>query len=165
VGAGLGSAGFIVFDETTDLTAVAHGVSRFLSVESCGQCTPCKQDGLAITGLLDQLRRSAFDGHDLAVVEDKLATVADSARCYLASQHQLVIESIFRLFPEEVRGHLTGGAPEAPIEVIAPILDLRDDRATLDRGHLDKQPDWTDDPVDSGQAPADRMDQRAPDPT
>ena len=164
-GAGLGSAGFIVFDETTDLAAVASGVSRFLSVESCGQCTPCKQDGLAIAALLDQLRRSTFDGHDLAVVEDKLATVADSARCYLASQHQLVIESILRLFPEEIRAHLTGGAAEAPIEVIAPILDLHDDRAVLDQGHLDKQPDWTADAIDSGQAPADRIDQRAPDPT
>ena len=43
-----------------DLVAVAQGVSRFLAVESCGQCTPCKQDGLAIAELLSavlQLRR------------------------------------------------------------------------------------------------------------
>ena len=45
-GTGLGTGGFIVFDETVDLVAVAHGVSRFLATESCGQCTPCKQDGL-----------------------------------------------------------------------------------------------------------------------
>ena len=43
---------FIVFDDETDLVAVAAGVSRFLAVESCGQCTPCKQDGLAITDAL-----------------------------------------------------------------------------------------------------------------
>ena len=49
-GGGLGAAGFIVLDDQVDLVAVAHGVSRFLSVESCGQCTPCKEDGLAITG-------------------------------------------------------------------------------------------------------------------
>ena len=45
-GSGLGTGGFIVFDDTVDLVAVAQGVSRFLAVESCGQCTPCKQDGL-----------------------------------------------------------------------------------------------------------------------
>ncbi len=48
LGSGLGTAGFIVFDDETDLIAVAHGVARFLAVESCGQCVPCKDDGLAI---------------------------------------------------------------------------------------------------------------------
>ena len=55
IGSGLGSAGFIVFDDTTDPVAVAQGVSRFLAVESCGQCTPCKHDGLALADLLDQV--------------------------------------------------------------------------------------------------------------
>ena len=56
VGSGLGSAGFLVFDETTEPVAIAAGVARFLSVESCGQCEPCKSDGLDIAA---QLRRSA----------------------------------------------------------------------------------------------------------
>ncbi len=85
-GSGLGAAGFIVFDEDDDLVAVAHGVSRFLAVESCGQCTPCKQDGGAMRDALDRLRRSeALDG-DLDVLRDRLVTVTDGARCYLASQ-------------------------------------------------------------------------------
>ena len=41
-GGGLGSAGFIVFDDTRNLVDVANQVMRFLHVESCGQCTPCK---------------------------------------------------------------------------------------------------------------------------
>ena len=45
IGCGLGSAGFMVFAEPTDMVAVAAGVARFLSIESCGQCTPCKTDG------------------------------------------------------------------------------------------------------------------------
>jgi len=31
-------------------------VSRFLSTESCGQCSACKDDGLAITDVLDRIR-------------------------------------------------------------------------------------------------------------
>ena len=46
-GSGLGSAGALVFADDIDLTSVAAGVARFLAVESCGQCTPCKQDGLS----------------------------------------------------------------------------------------------------------------------
>ncbi len=162
-GAGLGSAGFIVFDDTADLVAVAHGVSRFLAVESCGQCTPCKQDGRTLADRLDRLRRSVGDEHDLAEVQDRLASVIIGARCYLANQHQLVVESILRLFPDQVRAHVSGEVEAADIELIAPILDLEDDRAILDQSHLDKQPDWTVGDVDSGQAPADRMDQRRPD--
>ena len=45
-----------MIDTETDLTAVAAGVARFLAMESCGQCTPCKQDGLFIVdGLLGAL--------------------------------------------------------------------------------------------------------------
>jgi NADH-quinone oxidoreductase subunit F len=163
-GAGLGAAGFIVFDESTDPVAVAHGVSRFLAVESCGQCTPCKQDGLALADLLDRLRRSAAGEHDLVRIDERVGTVSDSARCYLAVQHEQVVQSILALFPDEVRAHATAELGEAPMELIAPILDIRDGRAVLDERHLRKQPDWTYDEVYSGQAPADRIDQRSPDP-
>ena len=57
-GSGLGAAGFIVFDDADDLVAVAAGVSRFLAVESCGQCTPCKQDGREISEILARLGRN-----------------------------------------------------------------------------------------------------------
>ncbi|MEO6121584.1 MAG: NADH-ubiquinone oxidoreductase-F iron-sulfur binding region domain-containing protein [Acidimicrobiales bacterium] len=156
IGSGLGAAGFIVFDEATDLAAVAAGVSRFLAVESCGQCTPCKQDGLALAGLLDGIARSEADGHDLELVADRLRTVADEARCYLAQQHELVVGSLLRLFPDAFRDHVTGAAAAVEPELIAPILDLVDGRAVLDTGHRDKQPDWTYDATYSGQSPADR---------
>ncbi len=161
IGSGLGSCGFIVFDDTTDLVAVAHGVSRFLAVESCGQCTPCKQDGLAISDLLDRMRRSEADENDLAALADRVATVADEARCYLAHQHQRVVASVLRLFPDEVRAHATAQAQPADPELIAPIVDLRDELAVLDDSQLDKQPDWTHDEVYSGQSPADKVEQRA----
>jgi hypothetical protein len=132
-----------------------------LAVESCGQCTPCKQDGATLADLLDRLRTSTADETDLGLIEDKLATVADSARCYLATQHQRVVESVLALFPDQVRAHAAREVGEAVPELIAAILDLEDERAVLDERHRDKQPDWTFDEVDSGQAPADRIDQRA----
>lgn len=51
-GSGLGSVDFIVIDDSTDLVAFAQGVAQFLAVESCGQCLPCKHDGLGIGRLL-----------------------------------------------------------------------------------------------------------------
>jgi NADH-quinone oxidoreductase subunit F len=158
IGSALGSAGFMLFDETTDLVAVAAGVSRFLAVESCGQCTPCKQDGLALAELFDRARRSEVDEHDLDDIRDRLASVSDEARCSLALQHQAVGESILRLFPDVVRSHLDTGSVAASPVLVAPLLDIVDGRAVLDEGHAGKQPDWTYEESDSGQSPADRRD-------
>ncbi|MEA2843553.1 MAG: NADH-quinone oxidoreductase subunit, partial [Actinomycetota bacterium] len=157
-GTGLGAAGFIVFDDTTDLIAVAAGVSRFLAVESCGQCTPCKQDGLAIAGFLQRVVESKVDATDLDVLTERLATVTDESRCFLATQHQVVVESALRLFPEQLRAHAEKRAPAVDPELIVPILDLEGDAALLDEHHADKQPDWTYDAEYSGQSPADKVD-------
>lgn len=161
-GAGLGAAGFIVFDDTDDLVAVAEGMSRFLAVESCGQCTPCKQDGLALAERLRTVRESEPTGDDFEVLSDLVATVADESRCYLATQHQRVVGSLLQLFPDEVRAHLDGRRPAAGTVLVAPIADLDGDRAVLDASQGDKQPDWTYGDDDSGQSPADRIDQRRP---
>ena len=156
-GSGLGAAGFIVFDDTEDLVAVAQGVSQFLAIESCGQCTPCKRDGLAIAERLDNLRQSAADEHDL----EELAGLADSitveARCYLATQHQAVVTSLLHLFPEQVRAHLKEHSEPAELIAFAPIVDIDNGVAVIDERQLEKKPDWTFDEVDSGKWPAERF--------
>jgi NADH:ubiquinone oxidoreductase subunit F (NADH-binding) len=161
-GSGLGTGGFIVFDDGTDPAAVALGVSHFLAVESCGQCTPCKQDGLALAQLLDALHRSDADGDTLAAIEDRVRTVSERARCYLAHQHQRVVDSILRLFPDELAAHVDGRRGAGRPEMIVPILDIADDHAVLDERYAQKQPDWTFDDTYSGQSPADRTESSQP---
>ncbi|GAC1528311.1 MAG: hypothetical protein NVS3B12_00080 [Acidimicrobiales bacterium] len=156
VGAGLGSAGFMVFDDTADLAAVAAGVSRFLAVESCGQCVPCKQDGRQLSHVLERICASDATEADLSAAEALTQTVANGARCFLATQHQAVVESILRQFPEDLARHVSGEAqPVAPI-LVAELEAIVDDTAVIDERHRDKQPDWTFDAQDSGAAPADR---------
>ena len=158
IGSGLGSAGFVVYDDTDDLVAVVAGVSRFLAVESCGQCTPCKQGGLALSERLDRLSRSAADERDMVAIRERVDTVADGARCYLASQQEVVVSSLLSCFPDQVEAHLTGTAPGVEPALIAELVTITDGVATVDERHHDKQPDWTYDATYSGQAPADRLD-------
>ena len=80
-GSGLGTATLMVLGQGTDMTAVAAGAARFLAVESCGQCTPCKADGLAITGALEALCRGDGGAEDLDALAKALTTVGDNARC------------------------------------------------------------------------------------
>lgn len=157
-GSGLGAAGFIVFDDTADLVAVGAGVARFLAVESCGQCRHCKQDGLALAGVLARLAGSQPAGRDAVELTTRLNLVAEGARCNLATQQQVVVGSILERFPDLVAAHLKGDAPAVEPALIAELRDVADGRATLDEAHRTKQPDWTHATVDSGQWPADRLD-------
>jgi NADH-quinone oxidoreductase subunit F len=163
IGSGLGSAGFIVFDDSDDMPAVAAGVSRFLAIESCGQCTPCKQDGLELAGLMEKVCRSEAADHDLAAIQKRVDTVADGARCYLATQHQNVLTSLLQLYSDEVTSHLAGVAEPAEPELIAELIDISDGVAIWDDRHREKKPDWSYDEVNSGQVPAERFgEHRAP---
>jgi NADH-quinone oxidoreductase subunit F len=165
VGSGLGSAGFVVYDDRDDLVAAVAGVSRFLAVESCGQCTPCKQGGLALSGLLDKLSRSAADQRDLAAIHERVETVADGARCFLASQQEVVVRSLLDRFDDVVQGHLSGRIAGVEPMLVSELVTIDDETAVLDERHRTKQPDWTYGESDSGQAPADRYgEHRAPTP-
>ena len=145
-GSGLGATGFIVFDDADDLVAVAQGVSRFLAVESCGQCTPCKQDGLAIAELLARFCSSDATDHDVDELASRVETVTDEARCFLAHQQQRVVNSLLALFPEALAKHLETAPeradPVTPV-LIAPLTVLRGDAAEIDEAEAGKQPDWT----------------------
>ena len=158
-GSGLGASGFIVFDDHTDFSAVAHGVARFLAVESCGQCEPCKLDGAAIAERLDAIRRSDADDPESVQVEIRqlFGTVADGARCGLAAQHQTAVASLHEMASTADRSHGDGTLGAADQVLVAPLIDIVDGDAVLDRTHLDKALDWTMDQRDSGKAPADRL--------
>ena len=159
-GSGLGSAGAIVFTDDDDLLAAAAGVARFLAVESCGQCTPCKQDGLALAARLTALCAGAGEPEDAATVSDLLATVADGARCALAGQQQTAVGSLVALAGGHPRPTADGEAIEPML--VAELVDLDDGKAVYDTEFVGKQPDWTYDAIDSGQSPVDRLtDKRA----
>jgi NADH-quinone oxidoreductase subunit F len=157
IGSGLGAAGFVVYDDETDLVAVARGVARFLAVESCGQCEPCKSDGLALAERFDTLRLGNGTRRDLEAVQSHLATVTEGARCSLAGQQQQVLGSILDLFPDAVRRRVDDGTTAAMPVPVAPIADIRDGRAVLDDRQFAKQPDWSHEPTWGGAWPAQKL--------
>ncbi len=155
IGSGLGSGSFMVIDDSVDMAAVAAGVARFLAVESCGQCLPCKLDGITLSQLLAKVSSTDSDRHDHDVIRHRVGTVADRARCFLATQQQVVIGSILEHFGEEIEAHLSGARDPVAPELVAELLDIRDGVALLDGRHRQKQPDWSYDERDSGAVPVD----------
>jgi NADH-quinone oxidoreductase subunit F len=157
IGSGLGSAGFMVIAANTDAVSIAAGVSRFLAIESCGQCTPCKQDGAEIARLLAVAAAGDGTAEDLVTIESRLATVADGARCSLASQQQAVVGSLLNRFDAQVRSRFAGAATPVEVHLVAELVDIGEKGATVDSAFAGKQPDWTYDEVDSGKTPVERF--------
>ncbi|CAN5686164.1 hypothetical protein BH24ACT5_BH24ACT5_26470 [soil metagenome] len=158
IGSGLGAGGFLVFDDSTDLADVAQGVARFLAVESCGQCSPCKGDGLAIRDELGIVVAGEASTETFEHLDRLLDSVTEGARCNLAHQQPAVVRSLLELFPDsfERSGPAPGEAAEPAGETvrIGPIANLVDGRALVSEASLRKNPDWSDGGEDSGKWPA-----------
>ena len=144
VGSAMGSAGFIVYDDTACMIGAALRFSRFLSIESCGQCPPCKLGSAEITRLLDQVERGRATVADVAAIAGWLDRVTDGSRCFLATEERRVVASVLRSFPDELAQHLDDGRCPLPGERPMPkLVDLAGGRATYDTSYWRKQPDWT----------------------
>jgi len=144
IGSGLGAVGFAVYDDTACMVEVAFQYSRFLWIESCGQCPACKLGTEEITHRLNEIEACRGSEEDVAVIGARLGNVTDGNRCYLPVEEQHVVGSILRAFPEEFASHLEGNCPNPRADLIAPkIVDLTDGTVTYDERHRRKRPDWT----------------------
>jgi NADH:ubiquinone oxidoreductase subunit F (NADH-binding) len=142
IGSGLGACGFIVFDDTRDMVSVARMVSRFLFIESCGQCPACKFGTGEVSAYLGRIARGNGEPRHIELIGARLETVTDANRCYLGRQEQLVISSLLRAFPEDFVAHLEG-APPAEVLPVPLLVDIVDGVAVYDEKHARKRPDWT----------------------
>jgi NADH:ubiquinone oxidoreductase subunit F (NADH-binding) len=144
IGSGMGAAGFIIYDDSACMVDVAYQLSRFLYIESCGQCPPCKIGSGAITEHLERLAAGAGGDDDLGGISHWLERVTDGNRCYLAVEEQAMVSSVLRAFPEEFAEHIElGRCPRLRKLPIPKLVDLANGQATYDETFWNKRPDWT----------------------
>jgi NADH-quinone oxidoreductase subunit F len=144
IGSGLGSVGLVVYDESACMVHVAHSLSRFLYVESCGQCPACKLGTGEITGYLERLLELRADDWEILAIGERLQTVSDGNRCAIPLEERALIASFLRSFPEEFADHLEGRPCRGRHDLPVPkIVDIVDGVAAFDPRQRFKQPDWT----------------------
>jgi NADH:ubiquinone oxidoreductase subunit F (NADH-binding) len=143
IGSGLGSCGFIVYDDTTSAVELAQVCSRFLYVESCGQCPACKLGTGEITAQLGALAAGTARQDAIDLIGARLRSVTDGNRCYLPVEEQQLVASLMTAFPDEFVDAVEG----TPVTVrglqVAKLVDVSDGRAVIDEKQATKQPDWT----------------------
>jgi NADH-quinone oxidoreductase subunit F len=67
---GLGTAGVVVFDETTSMVDVAYNSCRFFAHESCGQCTPCREGTGWMLRLIERIRNGQGRLEDIDLLNE-----------------------------------------------------------------------------------------------
>ncbi len=111
IGSGLGSGGFIVYDDTTCPVEVGLLLSSFLQSGSCGQCPPCKLGTTAYMngfGLMMEGRATLDDVDDLTAW---LTRVTDANRCGLGAGQRELARGILDNFADDVVACLEARCP------------------------------------------------------
>ena len=101
---GLGTACPTVFDEDTDMVAVARNISRFFKAESCGQCTPCREGSGWLLKLLTRIERGDGTTQDLDMlleVAGSMGLTPGTTICGLADGNNWAVRTIVNKFRPE----------------------------------------------------------------
>jgi NADH-quinone oxidoreductase subunit F len=145
IGSGLGAGGFAVFDDTACMVRAAAIYSRFLWIESCGQCPACKFGTGEATAALERLESGAGSEQDLELVLIRARSSTDGQKCALPTGESLLVQSVAQLFADEFRAHVGRACPlprSIPFHKIAG-WDAEAGRFSYDETYDTRQPDWT----------------------
>lgn len=141
VGSGMGSGSMIVYDDTACVVDAALQLSRFLAVESCGQCPPCKLGTGALTDLLVELESGRAGLHNIEEIAGWAQRVTDANRCGLGAGERALITGLLSNFAEVISAHLEQGCASDRSLVLAKIVGHEGDRFLYDETYFDwRQP-------------------------
>ncbi|MDP4219689.1 MAG: NADH-ubiquinone oxidoreductase-F iron-sulfur binding region domain-containing protein [Bacteroidota bacterium] len=124
IGSGLGSGGFVVFDDTTCMVQAAYTFSNFLWMESCNQCSACKRGTDISTINLRKLINGEGGPETIEGIRQGAVLAPQGNRCFLPVEHQQIILSIIREFAEEFTLHSERGCETCHKVVLPKIFDL-----------------------------------------
>ncbi len=126
------------------MARVAYMFSRFLFVESCGQCPACKLGSRVISEHLERVIKDLGSEADLTIAADGTNWVENGHRCYLPTSQSIVTRSILQAFPEDFAAHVNGSCPLRHDMVFPKMTNYVEGQGfTYDLTYFRKQPDWS----------------------
>jgi NADH:ubiquinone oxidoreductase subunit F (NADH-binding)/Pyruvate/2-oxoacid:ferredoxin oxidoreductase delta subunit/(2Fe-2S) ferredoxin len=106
IGSMMGSGGMIVMDERTCMVDVARYFLRFLTEESCGKCTPCREGTRRMYEIVDRICKGEGKIEDLMHLEELGEAVQWGAICGLGQTAPNPVLSTIRYFSDEYKAHI-----------------------------------------------------------
>ncbi|MCS6775004.1 MAG: NADH-quinone oxidoreductase subunit NuoF [Chloroherpetonaceae bacterium] len=127
----LGSGGFMVFNDRTDIVLLMKRTAEFYMHESCGKCTPCREGTRWIYKILDRITSGGGQPGDVELLLDICSQIDGRSYCGLGDAAAWPIVGAIKAFREEFDYWIAhkrspvgpGHVPPTP-EVVNPLLTL-----------------------------------------
>jgi NADH-quinone oxidoreductase subunit F len=119
VKSGLGTAAVIVMDKSTDVIAAIARLSKFYKVESCGQCTPCREGTGWMWRVMERMVQGRAEIDEIDVLEQVTRQVEGHTICALGDAAAWPIQGLIRhfrpLMEERIRAYKAGQRRPLPM--------------------------------------------------
>jgi NADH-quinone oxidoreductase subunit F len=100
-GAMLGSASFIILDETVDAVWAAEKNVKFFKHESCGKCSPCREGTHWLVGVYHKLREGRGTKKDVEMLSTIIEQMEGNCFCLLGEFVIPGVRTSLKLFGNE----------------------------------------------------------------
>ena len=107
-GSMLGSAGFIVLDDSADIVYEIYRLARFYAHESCAQCTNCREGTAWTVKIMERLLKGEGKTSDLDLLLDLSENMTGKTICVLSDSCAAPIVSGIRKFRGDFEKYLAG---------------------------------------------------------
>lgn len=102
VGSGLGTAGVIVMDKSTDVVAAIARLSHFYKHESCGQCTPCREGTGWMMRIMDRMIEGKAKVEEIDQLYDLSKQIEGHTICALGDAAAWPVQGLIKNFKGEM---------------------------------------------------------------
>lgn len=99
---GLGTAGVIVMDRSTDIIKAIARLSHFYMHESCGQCSPCREGTGWMWRMLERLALGQGKLEDIDLLEEVTHQIEGHTICALGDAAAWPVQGLIRHFRDEI---------------------------------------------------------------
>src|SRR6201991_830202 len=106
---GLGTAALVVVDDQTSMVDVLYNCCRFMSHESCGQCTPCREGTSWMTKILERIRagRGKMEDIDLLLeVAGSMGIIPGTTICGLSDGAAWPVKNAIKKFRKDFEDYI-----------------------------------------------------------
>jgi NADH-quinone oxidoreductase subunit F len=106
IGSMMGSGGVIVMDDTTCMVEIARYYMEFLSEESCGKCTTCREGINTMLKILTNITLGKGQLEDIDLLEQLGETIKIASLCALGKTAPNPVMTTLRFFRDEYIEHI-----------------------------------------------------------
>jgi NADH-quinone oxidoreductase subunit F len=99
---GLGTAGLIVMDKSTDIVKAIARLAYFYKHESCGQCTPCREGTGWMWRILERMVTGDAEIEEIDMLHDVSKQIEGHTICALGDGAAWPVQGLIRHFREEI---------------------------------------------------------------